>query len=218
MTVTPPVESARRGTSLKVGATLWIVSAAVYFVFEAIAATAVTPAYSYARDYISLLGAPGRSPHADVMNAAFITQAVLFPAGAALLVAGVGTRARVFLAFAASNSIGNLLVATVHSGPAGSGGSSWHAAGAGLAIVGGNAAVLAGSAALGRSGGALWHRAASVGIGVLGLLCLAGLLIDTSHAALPVGVWERGSVYSIYVWQLVTAVYLIRRGAPVRVG
>ena len=53
------------------------------------------------------------------------------------------------------------------------------------------------------------YRAVSVDLGAVGLLCLLALAIDTSHAVLPVGIWERGSVYSIFVWQTVSAGYLV---------
>ena len=193
-----------------VGAWLWIVAALGYFVAEAVAAAAMVSTYSYATDYISTLGAPGRSPLAVLMNAAFVAQAILFLAGAALLVAGGRARkASVFLAFAVINGIGNLLVATVHSGPSGSG-PDWHGVGAFLAIAGGNVAVLAGSSAIRRAGASRTYRAVSVALGVLGLLCLAGLVLDTSLTVLPIGIWERGSVYSVYMWQTLTAVYLIR--------
>jgi hypothetical membrane protein len=211
--VTTSVESNRRGTFTRVGAWLWIGAALGYFVAEAIAAAAMVPTYSYATDYISTLGAPGRSPLAGLMNAAFVIQAILFPVGAALLVAGGRNRkASVFLAFAVLNGIGNLLVATVHSGPSGSG-PDWHGVGAFLAIAGGNVAVLAGSSAIRRAGASRTYRAVSVALGVLGLLCLAGLVLDTSLTVLPIGIWERGSVYSVYIWQTLTAVYLIRRKA-----
>jgi hypothetical protein len=35
------------------------------------------------------------------------------------------------------------------------------------------------------------------------------LAADTSHAVLPAGIWERASVYSIFVWQTVSAGYLV---------
>jgi hypothetical membrane protein len=205
-TVTPPGESDRRGAFLAVGALCWIVAAIGYFVFEAVAAAAVEPAYGYATDYISSLGVPGRSPHANLVNAAFVTQAVLFPAGAALVVRGVAARkASCFLALTVVNGFGNVLVANVHSGA----GSKWHVAGAILAIVGGNAAVLVGSSVLRRAGASRPYRAVSVVLGAVGMLCLLALAADTSHAVLPVGIWERGSVYSIFVWQMVSAGYLV---------
>jgi hypothetical membrane protein len=211
--VTPPAEDDRRTTFTRVGAWLWIVAALGYFVAEAVAAAAMVSTYSYATDYISTLGAPDRSPLAVLMNAAFVIQAILFPVGAALLVAGGRARkASVFLAFAVINGVGNLLVASVHSGPHGSG-PDWHGVGALLAIAGGNVAVLVGSSAFRRAGASRTYRAVSVALGALGLLCLVALQIRAAHTVLPIGIWERGSVYSIYAWQTVTAVYLLRRRA-----
>jgi len=203
--VTSPGESDRRGRYLAIGALCWIAAAIGYFAFEAVAAAAVE-GYGYATDYISDLGIPDRSPHAVLVNAAFLAQAILFPAGSALVVRGVAApKAAWFLALAVVNGIGNVLVATVHSGT----GSKWHVAGAILAIAGGNAAVLQGSSVLRRSGAARPYRAVSVALGALGLLCLVAMAVDTSHAVLPVGAWERGSVYPIFVWQAGTAAYLI---------
>ena len=196
--------------TIRIGAWAWVVAALAYFVAEAIAAAAIEPSYSYATDYISELGVPGRSPQAVLINAAFVTQAILFPAGALLVARGVAApRASWFLAFAVLNGLGNLLVATAHSGT----GSKWHVAGAVLAIAGGNAAVLAGSAALRRAGASRAYRAVSVVLGVLGLLCLLAMAVDTSHTVLPIGTWERGSVYPIFIWQTVTAGYLVGRRA-----
>jgi hypothetical membrane protein len=199
--------------TVRVGALLWIAAAVGYFAAEAIAA-AVLPGYSYALDYISTLGQPGSSPLAHLMNAAFVAQGVLFPAGAVLVAHRSRSRkALLFLSFAMLNGIGNLLVAAVHSGA----GSSWHPVGAALAIVGGNAAVLTGAAALRPAIGLRSHRAASVVLGILGLLCLLLVALGTS----PVGLWERGSVYPIFIWQVFTAATLLvlpsdtraRRGA-----
>jgi hypothetical membrane protein len=88
-------------------------------------------------------------------------------------------------------------------------GSTWHVAGAILAIAGGNAAVLVGSSVLRRAGASQPYRMVSVVLGALGGLCLLALAVDTSHAALSVGIWERGSVYSIFAWQTVSAGYLV---------
>jgi hypothetical protein len=194
--------------TIRLGALSWVVAALAYFVAEGVAAAAMVPSYSYATDYISTLGAPGRSPLAVLINAAFVTQAILFPVGTLLVVRGVAvTRAWWFLAFAVLNGLGNLLVATVHSGV----GSKWHVTGAVLAIAGGNAAALAGSAALRRAGASRAYRVASVVLGVLGLLCLLAMTLDTARTVLPIGIWERGSVYPIFIWQTITAGYLIGR-------
>jgi hypothetical protein len=196
--------------TLRIGALAWVVSALAYFVAEAVAASAM-PRYGYGSDYISTLGAPGLSPLAVVMNAAFVVQAILFPVGAALMVKGSQVRkASAFLVFAVLNGIGNFLVATWHSGPSGLG-PDWHGVGAFLAIAGGNVAVILGTLAFRRADVSRAYVAVGLVIGALGLACLLGLILDTTLAVLPIGTWERGSVYSIFTWQTVTAVYFLRR-------
>jgi hypothetical membrane protein len=190
---------------VRVGAAMWIVAALGFFVAEAITAAASSD-YGYLKDYISTLGVPGRSPRADLMNAAFVAQGVLFPVGAVLTTLGVHARKVLpFLSLASLNGVGNLVVAFVHSGA----GSTWHVVGAAVAIAAGNSAVLTGSSVLRRAGGARIHLVASVAIGGLGLLCLLAVALGAS----PVGLWERGSVYAIFIWQAYTAVYLLSRGS-----
>jgi len=187
----------------KIGALLWVASTLAYFAAEAIAAAAL-PGYSYVADYISRLGLPRTSPRAGVMNAAFLVQGVFFPVGAALLARGVRERmALPFLAFATLNGVGNVLVGLVPGD-----GSVWHLAGAVLAIVGGNLAILVGAPVLRRADTSWAYLAMSVALGLVGLFCVTVFALD----ALPIGVWERGCVYSIYVWQVATAVVVLRGG------
>jgi hypothetical membrane protein len=177
--------------SVRVGALLWIASTVCFFTAEAIVASAV-PGYDYATDYISMLGDPNSSPRAGLMNAAFIAQAIAFPLGAWLVTRGSRLRITLaFLTFATINGLGNLLVASVHSGA----GSVIHPIGASLAIAGGNLAALTGPA----------HRVTSVVLGGVGLLCLVLVALGTPL----VGLWERGSVYTIFGWQAYAAVRLL---------
>lgn len=204
-------EAQRKGVA-RTGAWAWIVSAVAFFLFETIAAAAFEPTYSYADDYISTLGVPGRSPLAPLMNAAFVMQAVLFPIGAALLVAaGQARKASALLVLGVPIAVGNVLVALVHSGPPAGGGADLHGVGAFLAIAGGNAAALAGSSALRRAGASRAYRAVSVALAIVGFACLVALQFPAAHAVVPVGAWERGAVYAIYAWQTLTAVDLLRR-------
>ncbi len=170
-------------------AVAWTVGPLTYLILEAVAAKGF-PHYSYAKNFISDLGVTA-SPSADVMNAAFCLQGTLFLLGAVFL-----ERARLFLTLAVANAAGNVLIAIFHSGVAA------HAVGAVLAIVGGNAAILAGS----HIGGPLYRRV-SVVLGVFGLLSFV-VFVVTMHGASR-GIWERGSVYSILVWQMFTAVGLL---------
>jgi hypothetical membrane protein len=183
-------------------AVAWIVGPLTYLTLEAVAA-ATFPHYSYTQNFISDLGGPA-SPEAALMNTAFCIQGTLFLVGASLYVRGVETRReRMFLGLAAANMLGNLLIAVFHSGPSGM---AWlHATGAVLAIVGGNAAILAGSSLIGG-----WHRAASVALGAFGLLSFAFFVIALKNET-PPALWERCSVYSITAWELLTAVRLLSR-------
>ena len=194
--------SARWG---RAAALLWLLAAAGYLAAEAFAAAAL-PGYGYGADYISTLGDPTVSPRAPLMNAAFAFQGVCFAVAAVLFAGHVpGSRNRLwFLVFAIGNGIGNVLIAVVHSGQS----NPWHVLGAVLAIVGGNAAALAASGA----GPRRTYRRASITLGALGLVCL----LVTAAAPSQVGVWERGSVYPIFAWQVLTAVLLLRVGPKQR--
>ncbi len=216
--------SSRRRLFAVSGAAIWITAGVGYLTLEAVAAVGFQPSYSYVRDYISDLGVtsrgvlPGRmidSPLAYLMNTAFYLQGIFFLVGAVLVVrAAASQKAGLFLTLAAVNAVGNILVGTFHAGPiAESDGTVWvHRAGAVLAIVGGNMAILAGSAIVRSAGAAQWYRVASLGFAAVGLLSFLMLIIDSRTGAvnvLPDGVWERGSVYSIILWQMFTAAYLV---------
>ena len=204
-----------RTAATAVGAALWVVAAVGYLVLEAVTAAGFSPAYSYTRDYISDLGVSasdlvhGRtidSPRAYLMHIAFYLQGIMFFAGALLMV-GVpdSRRARIFLGLVAANAVGNIVVGTEHSGKP-------HVTGAALAIVGGNTAILAGSAVVGTLGWHRWYRSTSKLVAGLGLLCLIMLQVNSATKRanlLPDGAWERGSVYSITIWQLLTAACLL---------
>jgi hypothetical membrane protein len=181
----------------------WISGGLTYLILEAVAAAAFRPHYSYARNFISDLGAVA-SPRAGVMNTAFCVQGTLFLVGAVLAVRTFEIRrARLFLGLAAANMAGNWLIAVFHSGPSPT---AWvHATGAVLAIVGGNAAILAGSSMIGGR-----HRAVSVAMGAFGLLSFAFFVIALKNST-PPAVWERCSVYSITAWQLVTGGWVLSR-------
>lgn len=205
--MTRVVDSGRRRV-IGLAAVLWSLATLTYFGAEAYAAAAI-PGYSYAADYISVLGVPSASPHAALVNAAFFVQGVLFFAAAVLVVVGLRARGALwFITFAAAHAVGNVLVGAVPSAPGG--GPPAHAVGATLAIAGGNAAVLAGAALIRRSGGSKGYRNISIVLAVVGLLCLLAISAPALHTVVPVGVWERISVYTVLVWQLGLAGYLIR--------
>jgi hypothetical membrane protein len=197
-----------------------LVAAIAYPTLEAITAAAV-PGYRYTHDFVSDLGRPDSSL-SPLMNMAFVLQGTLFLAGAALFartVRGSGARPRI-VGSAAANAIGNVVVAAVPSGPSGI---PWlHASAAVLAIVGGNAAILAGSPSIAAAGAPRHYRASSVGLAVIGLGSFLWLAIaaTTDSTVLVAGaVWERASIYTIIGWQVMSAFVLLTRRcdtSPVR--
>ena len=180
----------------------WLFAALAYLIAEAVAATAYRPSYSYAHNFISDLGIPGASsPLAWLMNIGFCLQGTLFLVGAVAL-----RKTSALVAFAAANAAGNILIAFCHSG------SAPHAVGAVLAIVGGNAAILAGSSIVG--GG---HRWVSLVLGGFGLVSFVVFVFALQNPGLgPLGVWERCSVYSITAWELFTGVWVLSRRPTMR--
>ncbi|MEV0649475.1 DUF998 domain-containing protein [Phytomonospora sp. NPDC050363] len=203
-----------RRAPLVAAGVLWAVAAAWYLVAEAVAARALS-GYGYAADYISDLGIPGSSPAAAVMNLGFAGQGLLFAlAGALVFVAAPAWRGRgVFLALAVAHGVGNVLVGLVHSGSR-EPGVDWHVVGAAMAIVGGNAAVIAGGLVLRPSARPRAFRGASVVLGAAGLVSLLVLTAGSvAGVTLPfgAGAWERGSVYPIIAWELLAALAVLRR-------
>ena len=203
-------------TTLTLGAACWLVAAVGYVILELLAAAAV-PGYSYTEQYISSLGVPAWSPRWYLMNGAFFGQAVLFVAGALLVARAVGARwtGMLFVALAVITAAGDFLVGIVYGGsPLWNDGQEWlHALGAILAILGGNAAILAGTAVAGRAIGTRLYRVVGTLIGVAGLVMLA-VLQNYNHWAVdyvPIGLVERACVYTIMLWQLITALALLRR-------
>lgn len=183
------------------GAVAWSVGVVGYLILEAVAAAAYPTTYSYALNYISDLGRDG--PRAPLMHAAFYLQGSMFLLGALLIVGvPVARDSRLFVALVSANAAGNILVGTAPSGLI-------HLTGAALALAGGNAAILPGSAHLLPQ--LRWYRNISKAIAALGFLGLA--LLVGNCTALPVGVWERGSAYSIFGWQLLTVAVLLAHRA-----
>ena len=135
------------------------------------------------------------------MNAAFVLQGTLFLVAAVLVSRAQTERTTsAFVGFAAANALGNVVVAIIHSG------SAVHVAGAVLAIVGGNAAILAGYGVV--DGAVRWYRTASRVLAAVGFIAFAILAIAPNATA------ERVSVYTIVAWQVISAVQLWRtRGA-----
>jgi hypothetical membrane protein len=193
----------------RAAAACWLTAGCGYLILEGVAAAGFEPSYGYATNLISDLGRPAISTLAPLMNGAFYLQGTGFLAAAILVSrAERSSKPEFFVALAAANAVGNVVVGTVHSG-----GSWLHVAGAVLAIVGGNGAILAGFPIV---DGAQWYRTASRGLATLGLTAFAALAVQTvaGTAIAPNAVLERISVYTIIAWQVTSAIQLWRtRGA-----
>ncbi|ANW67630.1 hypothetical protein BCA37_10985 [Mycobacterium sp. djl-10] len=182
----------------RAAAVVWGIGAAAYLVSEAVAAGTV-PGYSYIDDYISDLGVTW------VMNTGFVVHGLLFLLGALLATRSVAPGGRLFVLAAAVNAVGNVVIAIFPSHAPDA--AHWHVAGAAMAILRGNIAVILG----GQLSPVPAFRRISVGLGVAGILCLMAV----AAGARPAGLIERGSVYSIVLWELLAAAVLFR-GRPLR--
>lgn len=212
---------------------MWVAAAAIYLLTEAVAAAAF-PGYSYATNYISDLGVTdvevfdGRtinSPLNAVMNFGFIAQGVLLLAAAltaAHALEMTRRQAATLISVAALHAVGIILVAVFHGSTqaAQSGLIALHGVGAALAIICGNLTVIIGGVIIARRGLGVAYQAFSLAIAGLGLLALIGLETHTyvGFGMVPDGVWERGSVYSIIIWELVTGALLVRHARRTGTG
>ncbi|UWD79579.1 DUF998 domain-containing protein [Curtobacterium flaccumfaciens] len=209
-----------------VSGALWTVAGVGWLVGEAVSASAF-PGYDYATNYISDLGVPdvgtfqGRSidsPLHVLMNTTFIGQGVLFGIAAVLAVVvfrAASRRARVATAvLAVVHLFGMVLVGSFHGSQTSTDGGTivFHVLGAAAAITTGNLVAI--TAGIGSRAPAA-YRIASVALGIVGLVSLVMLVVDSSSTVievLPDGVWERASVYTIVAWELLTGIALLVAG------
>ena len=204
----------------------WLCAGIFYLSAEAVTASRFSPPYSYARNYISDLGVgtcgqvfDGRaicSPLHVLMNTSFIVQGGLFLLAALAAARSLTSRARyAFIALAAAHCLGLTLVGLFQE----AGQTETvrvHALGAFLAIVGGNATAFASAFLSPELGMPYLHRRASFVLSIMGVGALTMLVVAQSRGTmllLPNGVWERASVYTITIWEVLTAACLA--GGPV---
>ena len=219
-----PPAPLRRTPLGRLAGRLWLLAGTTYLACETIAAAAF-PGYSYSRNYISDLGVAaagvidGRSVHsplAAVMNAGLLIDGALFVA--ASLIAAYALRAqrmpvgRALPLVGAAHGLGTMLVGAVPEGGAAAGPiPPLHVIGAGLSIVAGNAGLVMVGIRGGRLGAGRRYRGASLMLGLFGLANLA-LLAGNRAAGLalgPDGLLERGSVYPITAWEVLTGMVLL---------
>lgn len=207
----------------------WLLAGLVFLIAEGVAAMRFTPGYSYATNFISELGVVGCvdkpggvqacSPLGEMMNAAFMASGLLFGLGVILASTQISGRGRILLlALGVAHAVGLVLVGVFHGGAfvRQDGADVFHVLGAFTAIVCGNVAiatapvarVFGAPAALRRLGP--WAAAAG----------LAGLLVLTLSGAAKIvappgdGAWERLSVYTITLWEVLMGGWLLFAQRP----
>jgi hypothetical membrane protein len=205
-------------------AATFILGPAIYLAAEAITAAAwKTPSYSYADNWISDLGSATagvfqdrelNSPLHVVMNTGFIVQGILFGIAAVLLSRLLSGRSRFTAVTGIVTMIGYILVGTFHGSLQAqeNGTLPLHFTGATLAIVGGNVLALVLGLHWRKTPDTRLIGLVSIVVGVFGLVSVVVLFL-TFDAGLPSGAIERGSVYTIVIWQLAVAAALLRSRA-----
>lgn len=152
------------------------------------------------------------------MTAGFLAHGILALLGTALAVrTSGGALVRVALLLAALHAVGITIVAAVPGSPsnADTAAMAVHVAGAGMAIIGGNAAVALAAPLHCRR---LLPRSPlpllGITLGGTGLAAAAMLELDThllEATLLPDGAWERLAVYPIQAAELTAGVAVLRR-------
>jgi hypothetical membrane protein len=206
---------------LRLAGLLWLLAGLTYLASEAIAAAAF-PGYSYAHNYISDLGVPYegmihgralRSSRAFVMNfGGFVLDGALFAAATGVALRAFrdrGEAVAICAVLGIVHALGTILVGIVHGGDRemAAGIHHIHVIGAAMAIIGGNAALIAAAFASRRCGAPAVYRRVSVALGVSGFVSLA--LLQSGTTSLPEGLLERGSVYPITIWEIVTGIAIL---------
>lgn len=208
--------------TLRRAAYAWLVGGVLWFALEAVAARAFA-GYDYARFYISDLANPARETYdgrpiasslAWVMNLDLVVHGTLFLAGAlfASRAAANGRARHVFVALVALNALGSIVVATVHSSNAtvANGSIGWHELGALFSIVCGNLAIVVAGAFAAKLDATPAFRIFSIVLALAGIVSFAMLLGGSQSSRSTPGLWERGAVYTIMLWEIVTAATIFR--------
>ena len=198
---------------------LWLAASLVYLVTEAITAIGF-PHYSYATNFISDLGIPERgsfegrpidSTLAWVMNTGFVVHGLLFLLATVFFTRSKTSKHRNWLIpLAAIHTVGIIMVGLIHGSAitAANGMLLYHGLGAALAIFGGNIAIIIGGFVARKLGASRIYLLMSIVIPVVGMVSAIILFVTRPDSPLPQGWMERASVYSIMLWEIITAVAL----------
>lgn len=197
----------------KWGSALLTAAPLIYLLGEFISSLAwENPDYHYLTNYISDLGVPIvtkmiNSPWHNIMNTGFITYGILAFGAFYLLQNVFRKRRRVVLCLAFIQSLGIILVGFFP-------GYDWwgvifHGLGAFMAIVGGNLCLIFASHAIQQASSQKSFVIFSNLLGIVGVISFI-LCISLSTVFTYDAIFERISVYTIMLWDLVFAGYLLK--------
>lgn len=200
---------------IRVGSILFILAPLIFFLCEAIAASAWTsPPYHYYYNFISDLGIPvvtefqGRminSPLHNVMNLGFISYAVMFILAYSMIIHMLPEKGKkIDVVLAMFHGIG---VALVGFFP----GYDWwgvifHGIGAVGVIFGGNLAILSTGLLVQRAIPEKWFAVVSVVFGIIGIIGIIICIAVNDYQ----GVFERISIYPIMAWDIIFGVLMCK--------
>lgn len=179
-----------------------------YLLAEAISATFFKDSLinTYLFHTISELGIPGaNSPLSVLMNSAFIL------IGLALIFADfykfkefIIKNKTIFYILTLVTGLGVIIVGLIHGGNPLT--MSYHAAGAIMAILGGNILMMIISRSMGDFGR---YQKITLVLGIIGVAAFWIMFFNIESIYMPI--FERLSVYTLIIWSLITSFKLIRR-------
>jgi hypothetical membrane protein len=210
------------------GALLLIVGAVVFWVAEALAASAWShPEYSFRRDAISDLGNPVphdfmfghavNSPAYFAMNFGFAVTGILYASAVVILHRLFVGRARIAILITGMlEAVGLLVVSEFHQQSVNALEMSVHWVGAFLILIGSVTIVLVGVFS-GPVGAPRWYRFLSTIVGICILLSFITLVtVPPVATVIGAGLMERIAMWGALSWQVVTGITLLiaRRSWP----
>ena len=191
----------------KLAGIVFLIGSLYYLVAEVISAFAFhdTLSNAYLFHTISELGIPNmNSPLSFMMNSAFILIGLTLAFGNFYKFKDFVVKNRVaFYVFTIICSIGVVIVGFVHAGNPLTDG--YHSLGAVMAILGGNLLLLLISLSMDRF--EIYQKVTLI-LGILGLIAFWVMFSNMESIYMPV--FERLSVYTLIIWNLMSGIYLLK--------
>lgn len=189
----------------KVAGIVFLIGGLYYILAEAVSAAFFNDSLfsTYAFHTISELGIPnGNSPLFWLMNSAFILIGLMLITGYFYKFKDfIVKRKTVISIFILITGLGTVIVGLIHGGnPLTSG---YHTLGAVMAILGGNILLVVISRSMGEFG---LYQKATLALGAVGLIAFWIMFFIMGTSYMPV--FERLSVYTLTIWNLMAGVFL----------